>query len=448
MTAPKERRSARTIHFVSLGCPKNRVDTEVLAGIALARGLEIVAEADAADVIVVNTCGFIGDAKEESVNALLEMGRHRLEGRCAKLVAAGCLSQRYPLDLADAMPEVDAVVGTRSPDGFAEILDAEDRVVEVSGPGHFLQGPRTPRFVEPGSPSAYLKVADGCSRRCSFCAIPGIRGKARSRPVAQIAAEARRLARAGVVELNLVSQDTSDYGRDLGRGEDLVSLLEALDRVRGVRWIRLHYLYPDGVPDRLLEAVRDLPKPVPYLDVPIQHASAAMLRRMRRGHGPRELRGLIERARRVMPGVFLRTTVLVGHPGETPADVGELLRFVGAARFDHLGVFRYSDEEGTPSFGRGPVVTRRDSYVRWRGVMAAQRRIVRSANRARVGSEVDVLVEGPADEEGFVLRGRHAGQAPEVDGATFLVSSGAKVGDVVPARVVGFKDHDLVAEPL
>ncbi len=446
MNANKKKES-RTIHFVSLGCPKNRVDTEVLAGIALERGLSMVPDPEQADVIVVNTCGFIGDAKEESVNALLEMGKYRQEGRCSRLVAAGCLSQRYALDVADEMPEIDCVVGTRSPEQMVAILEGEDRLVEVSAPGHFLQAPGTPRFVEAGAPSAYLKVADGCSRKCAFCSIPAIRGKARSRPVSQIVSEARGLVRSGVVELNLVSQDTSDYGRDLGEGEDLVSLLEGLDRVRGLKWVRLHYLYPDGVPDRLLEAVRDLKRVVPYLDIPIQHASANMLKRMRRGHGPKTLQQLVRRARHTVPDVFLRTTVLVGHPGETQDDMNELLAFIQRARFLHLGTFRYSDEEGTPSFGSGPVVSRRDSYNRLRKVMATQRRITRANNRAMLGTTIQVLVEGHGDEDGFVLQGRHAGQAPEVDGVTYLVSSDAAVGDIVSARVIDFRECDLVAEP-
>lgn len=443
-----KKRDTRTIHFVSLGCPKNRVDTEVLAGMAVARGMTIVPEPEDADVIVVNTCGFIADAKEESVNTLLAMGRHRLEGRCQKLVASGCLSQRYPEEVAAEMPEIDCVLGTRAPETFDAILDEGDRVVEIGPADHFLQRPRTPRFVQPGAPSAYLKIADGCSRKCAFCAIPAIRGRARSRPVREIVAEARRLVRAGVVEINLVSQDTSGYGVDLGPDDDLVTLLEALDRVRGLRWIRLLYLYPDGVPDVLLAAVADLGKVVPYLDVPVQHASARVLRAMRRGHGVGALESLVERARRKVPGVFLRTTVLVGHPGETVEDVDRLLGFMERARFDHLGVFRYSDEEGTSSFGREPVPSRRDSYNRRRKVMAAQRRIARQKNRSLVGREVEVLVEGVADDAGYVLLGRHAGQAPEVDGVTYLVSSDAGMGEIVRARVIDFKDHDLVAQPV
>ena len=320
--------------------------------------------------------------------------------------------------------------------------------LRASPPAHFLQAAGTPRFLEPGAPSAYVKIADGCSRKCAFCAIPGIRGQARSRPIAEIAAEAARLAAQGVVELNLVAQDTSAYGHDLGDGADLVALVRALEAVDGVRWIRLLYLYPDSVTDALLEAMAASAKLVPYLDVPIQHASAAMLRRMRRGHGPRELQRLVSRVRRIVPGAFLRTAVLVGHPGETAADVDALVAFVRGAEFDHLGAFRYSAEEGTASARLGGAVPKRDAYNRWRRVMKEQRAISRRRLAALVGATVEVLVEGADDESGYVLRGRHRGQAPEVDGVTYLVSSEADVGDLVTARVVEASDHDLVAEPI
>lgn len=441
-------RRSHTIHFLSLGCPKNRVDTEVLAGIAALEGYSLVSDPSDADVIVVNTCGFIADAREESVNALLAMGRHRTDGRCKKLVATGCLSQRYAIEVAREMPEIDCVLGTTAGEQFEEVLHTSERLIEVSAPGHFLQGPDTPRFLESGALSAYVKVADGCSRKCAFCAIPSIRGKVRSRPIAQIVGEAVRLAKAGVVEINLVSQDTSAYGTDLSDGADIVSLVRALDRVEGLQWIRIHYLYPDRVSDELLHAMGDLEKLVPYLDIPVQHASSKMLKRMRRGHGPRTLTSLIERARRIVPDIFLRTTVLVGHPGETESDFVKLLDFVKWAGFDHLGVFRYSDEEGTPSYKKGPVVSRRDSYNRFRKVMKVQRKIARENNRRMMGKIVRVLVEGPADEHGYVLEGRHRGQAPEVDGKTYLVSSDARVGDMVDVRVVDHRDHDLVAEPI
>jgi ribosomal protein S12 methylthiotransferase len=441
-------RSIRTIFFLALGCPKNRVDAEVLAGIAVERGLEIVGEPDRADAIVVATCGFIESAREESIQALLELARYKEEGRCELLVAASCLAQRYGDELAAELPEVDAFVGTGDLARLGEVLDGTAPRIAVGGPGSFVQRPGTPRFLEPGTYSAYVKIADGCSRKCAFCAIPQIKGRARSRPADEIADEVRDLARAGVREVNLVSQDTSAYGRDLARGTDLAALVRAVDRVDGIEWIRLLYLYPDGVDDDLLIAIRDGRRTVPYLDVPIQHSADPVLRRMRRGHGLATLRGLIERIRRVIGDPVLRTAVLVGHPGETPADFEELIGFVKWARFDHLGAFRYSDEEGTPAFGTGPLVAPRDSYNRLRRVMAVQRRISRERNRRLRGRLLTVLVEGPADEDGYVLRGRYYGQAPEVDGSTFLVSCRASPGDLVPARVVRTGDFDVVAEPI
>jgi ribosomal protein S12 methylthiotransferase len=448
VTRPRQRavRPHRTIHLAALGCPKNRVDAEVLAGLAAAAGLTVVADPDEADVIVVATCGFIGDAARESIETLLELARCKETGRCRLLVAASCLVQRHGAALAEGLPEVDLFVGTQAPDWLGRALAGTAARLEVGPPGHFLQRPGMPRFLEPGAPCAYLKIADGCSRACAFCAIPAIRGPMRSRPVAEIAAEARELAARGVRELVLVSQDTAAYGRDLRDGAGLVPLLEALDRVDGLERVRLLYLYPDGVTDGLLAAIRDLRTVVPYLDVPIQHASARMLRRMRRGHGPGRLRELVERARRVVPGIVLRTTVMVGHPGESDEDFAELLDFVERTRFDRLGVFRYSDEAGTPSCGTGPAVPPRVSYNRQRRVLAVQRRISRELNRALVGAEIDVLVERAADECGFVLEGRHAGQAPEVDGVTWLANCCAAPGAIIRARVVRATDHDLVAE--
>lgn len=439
----------RTVHFVALGCPKNRVDTEVLAGIAARAGLAVVGDPYEADVIVVSTCGFIESAREESIGALLDMARYRREGRCGLLVAAGCLAQRHGEELARELPEVDFVLGTAGLERLGGILAGGDvGRVEPAPPGHFLQGPGTPRFLEPGAPSAYVKIADGCSRRCAFCAIPAIRGAARSRPVADVVEEASLLAARGVVELNLVAQDTSAYGRDLGDESDLVALVRALEEVDGVRWIRLLYLYPDAVTDDLLRAMAASRKLVPYLDVPIQHAGAAMLRRMRRGHGPKALRDLVRRARRIVPGAFLRTAVLVGHPGETEEDVDALLAFIREAGFDHLGAFRYSAEEGTASAKLAATVPKREAYHRFRRVMKEQRAISRRRLEGMIGATVEVLVEGADDDSGYVLRGRHRGQAPEVDGATYLVSCGAAVGEIVEARVIEASDHDLVAEPL
>jgi ribosomal protein S12 methylthiotransferase len=442
------RRPLRTIHLLALGCPKNRIDTEVLAGIAAERGLELVGEPELADVIVVATCGFIESAREESIQALLETARFKEQGRCQLLVAASCLAQRYGEELARELPEVDAFIGTADLTRLGDVLDGTSPRLAIGKPASFVQQPGTPRFLEPGAFSAYIKIADGCSRKCAFCAIPLIKGQATSRPLDEIADEARDLARRGIVEINLVSQDTSAYGRDLGSRNGLARLVHELDRVDGLEWIRLLYLYPDTVDDDLLRSIRDCSRVVPYLDLPIQHASTRMLKRMRRGHTVQALRRLVERARRAIPGVFLRTAVLVGHPGETERDFAELIDFIRFARFQHLGAFRYSDEPGTAAHGTGPAVRPRDSYNRSRKLMAVQRRISRGLNRGLVGTHVRVLIEGPADDKGYVLSGRHAGQAPEVDGVTYLISSAAGVGEMIDARIVRASDFDLVAEPI
>lgn len=419
-----------------------------MAGVAREQGLEIVSNPEQADVVVVNTCAFIESAREESVDTLLEVNNMRGRGPLKTLVSAGCLSQRHGAEIGREMPEVDYVIGTGNPESLAEILKGTAKRIDVGPPGHFLQTASTPRFLEPGSRSAFVKLADGCSRKCAFCAIPGIRGKAHSRPLDDIVSEAESLAQRGIVELNLVAQDTSAYGLDLRDGTDLSRLLGRLDQVEQIRWIRLLYLYPDSVSDRLLDIIARGEKIVPYLDVPIQHASDVMLKRMRRGHGKKTLEALVTRARERIPNVYLRTAVLVGHPGETAEDFEQLLEFLAWARFDHLGAFRYSDEEGTPSFGTGPTVGKRDSYNRLRKVLALGRKISMEKGRRLRGKTVEVLIEDAADEDGFVLKGRHRGQAPEVDGCTYVVSTSARLGEMVSCRVTESDAFDLVAEAM
>lgn len=418
-----------------------------MAGIAVRCGLRIVVEPERADVIVVNTCAFIESAKRESIETLMELGRCKSKGRAQLPVSAGCLSQRYAAQIADQMPEVTHWLGTGRVEEIERVLHGTAKALEVGEAGHFLQKPETPRLREPHTYSAYLKIADGCSRRCAFCAIPAIRGKARSRPLDEIVSEASELAASGVKEVCLVAQDTTAYGRDLRERPTLMDLLRTLNSVDGIYWIRLHYLYPDSITDRLLETMRDLSKVTPYIDAPIQHAGAKMLRRMRRGYGPEQLMQLINRIRALAPGFFLRTAVLVGHPGETEPDFTQLMRFLERAQFDHLGAFRYSDEDGAPSYQTYPVVSPRDSYRRFRRVMALGRRISGERNAKLIGSQIEVLVEGFADDHAYVLVGRHCGQAPEVDGVTYLVSSNARPGDIVEARVIKTGAHDLVAEP-
>ncbi len=436
----------KKIHFVSLGCAKNRVDTEVMAGIAVSEGARIVADPNEADVIVVNTCAFIEKAREESVEVLLDLARWAKQGKV--LAAAGCMAQRYGNALADEIPELKYILGTDRLESLRDVLRGSQSRMQVGEAGHFLQRSDTPRFIEPGSASTYIKIADGCSRKCAFCAIPAIRGKAQSRSVDDIVFEAEGLAAQGIRELNLVAQDTSAFGRDRDDNANLSALLARLSDVPTIRWIRLLYLYPDSVGDDLLEAMASLPKVVPYLDIPIQHASSRMLRTMRRGHGSSALYALLERIRRHLPDAYLRTTVLVGHPGETDADFEELLKFVDKARFHHLGAFRYSPEEGTASFHKGQAVPLRVSYNRFRKLMARQRRIARDRNEALLGKTIEVLVEGKADDAGYVLVGRHAGQAPEVDGVTYLTSSSASLGDIVTAKVIEVGAFDIVAEEM
>ena len=439
---------SRRIHFVSLGCAKNRVDTEVMLGVGEEQGLEIVAEAEEADVIVVNTCGFIGPAKEESVRTILELGQLRQGGRCETLVVAGCLSQRYPEELAAEMPEVDHFLGTSDMLRLREVLGGGGPRMMVGDPANWLARADDPRALGGARSSAFLKIAEGCARSCSFCAIPSIRGTQRSRPIDDLVAEARRLAQAGVVELCLVSQDTVAYGRDLPGRPTLASLCEALAQVPGVRWLRLHYLYPERLDERLIELLAEHPVVLPYVDMPLQHAADAMLRRMRRGHGGDRLRRLTDRLFEAIPDLVFRSAFIVGHPGETDAEFEELHRFVERTRFDHLGVFRYSHEEGTASYELGSPVQEAVAEERERALMTLQQQISRQKLEARVGTELEVLVEGISEESELLLEGRFWGQAPEVDGRVILANGEARPGQIRRALVRDAGDYDLVADLL
>jgi ribosomal protein S12 methylthiotransferase len=339
----------RTIHFVSLGCAKNRVDTEVMLGVSDQSGFEVVGDPAEAEVIVINTCGFIGPAKEESIETILEMSAHKERGTCDKLVVAGCLSQRYPDELASDLPEVDHFLGSSDMLKLKRVLGgAGDRML-VGNPAHYTMRADDPRVLTGETHRAYLKIAEGCNRECSFCAIPSFRGKQRSRTIADLIREAEQLAAAGVVELNLISQDTIAYGRDLVERESLAELLAALGDVDGIRWVRAHYLYPEKLTDPLVEVLSQHDKVLPYIDMPLQHASDNMLRAMRRGHGGDRMYKVVERLRRAIPDLVFRSTFIVGHPGETDEDFDELRKFVEWAELDHVGVFLYSPEDGTPS---------------------------------------------------------------------------------------------------
>ncbi|MEI8254223.1 MAG: 30S ribosomal protein S12 methylthiotransferase RimO, partial [Deltaproteobacteria bacterium] len=360
---------------------------------------------------------------------------------------AGCLSQRYPDELASEMPEVDHFLGSSDMLRLGEVLRGTPERMLVGNPAAYTIRASDPRVLSGPRHSAYVKIAEGCNRTCSFCSIPSIRGKQRSRPLDDLVTEARRLAAEGTLEINLVSQDTIAYGRDLAEKPTLAQLVRALGEVDALRWIRVHYLYPEAMTDELVDLLANHPKVVKYVDMPLQHASDAMLTRMKRGHGGDRLRRVVDRVREGIPGVVFRTAFIVGHPGETEADFEELRTFVEWAKFDHVGVFRYSDEENVASHEQDAKVPARTSASRHRRLMAMQRPIARAKNRDRVGQTLEVLVEGPSSEHEFVMQGRHAGQAPEVDGVVFLSGGDFQPGTMIRATVTQTADYDLVAEP-
>jgi len=448
------RRGAGTIHLVSLGCPKNRVDSEVMLGVAQYHGYVHVSAAEEAEVIVVNTCGFIAPAKRESIDVILEMAAHKVTGRCRQLVVAGCLSQRYADELAAELPEVDHFLGSSDLLALGEALGGGARRIVVGKPADWMPTADSPRVLTSRPGSAYVKVAEGCDRSCAFCTIPRIRGKQRSRPAADVVQEVEGLAAQGVVEINLISQDTSAYGRDLGRGagaQPLADLVAAVADVSGVRWVRLLYLYPDRLGEPLVELLAHHPRVLPYVDMPLQHAADGMLRRMRRGHGGGRLRRLVEQLRAAVEGLTFRTAFIVGHPGETQAEFDELVDFIAWAEFERVGVFRYSDEEDTASHGMADKVSPLVAANRYRRLMAQCRRISRRKNEALIGQRLTVLVEGESDEHELVQMGRHGGQAPEIDGQVYLsgterLAALPRAGELVEVEIAQAGDYDLVGE--
>ena len=433
---------------MSLGCAKNRVDTEVMLGVTDQRGLAITADPLEAEVIVVNTCGFIGPAKEESVNTILEMARYKAEGACEKLVVAGCLTQRYADEVGAEIPEIDHLLGSSDMLKLGPILDQDAERMQVGNPADYTMRAEDPRILTQMGHSAYLKIAEGCNRSCSFCAIPGFRGKQRSRPIADLVREATALVDAGVREICLISQDTIAYGRDREERPNLAGLAEALADIPDLEWLRLHYLYPEKLDPDLLSLMDQHPTVLPYVDMPFQHASNDMLRSMRRGHGGQRLRDTVDRLRQSVPELVLRTTFLVGHPGETDADFRELCDFLDYASPDHLGVFAYSHEEGTPAGDRNDLVPEEVVEERQRELLTRQREFNAARLRQKVGSEIEVLVDGLSEETDLLLEGRWWGQAPDVDGKITWANGAAQPGDFRRAIVTAASEYDLIADLL
>jgi ribosomal protein S12 methylthiotransferase len=439
----------KSVYFVSLGCPKNRVDTEVMLGLTTHAGFRIAGAPEEAEVIVVNTCGFIGDAKEESVDTILEMAEHKNAGSCKRLVVTGCLSQRYAGDLSRDMPEVDSFLGSGDVDKIVGAIRGEAVRDGVTLDPAYLYDDVTPRLQSLPGYTAYVKIAEGCDRPCSFCIIPKLRGGQRSRTPESVEREVAQLVSRGAVEINLVAQDLTTWGKDLDGDHTLADLVRRLARIDELRWLRLHYAYPTATTDALLDAIADEPRVAKYLDMPLQHIDDGVLKLMRRGHVGKTCRALVDKIRARIPGVTLRTTFIVGHPGETDEAFESLCRFVEEVEFDRVGVFTYSHEEGTHSATLPDTVPARVMEQRRRHLMRLQRKISRKKMKAMVGRDLDVLVEGESDESEYLLVGRHAGQAPEIDGQVYLaLADGVKAprqGDLVTARVTSFADYDLSA---
>ena len=438
-----------TIGFVNLGCSKNQVDSEVMLGTLVADGFDLTADPQKAEVVIINTCGFIEEAKQESINTILEHGKLKKHGACRVLIAAGCLAQRYQGDLLKELPELDGVVGTGE---FGKIADIcrdllapkkRHQRLWISKPP-YLYDEMAPRLRIGKQHSAYVKIAEGCNRNCAFCAIPLMRGKQRSRPVESIVAEAQRLASEGVKEINLISQDTVNYGVDLGLRHGLVTLLRGLVKVKDLRWIRPFYLYPQQVTDELLDLYFGEEKITKYIDMPLQHINDRMLKRMHRLGDRATIEKLVERIRARIPGVTFRTAFIVGFPGETEEAFEELKEYVEKTEFDRVATFLYSDEEQTPAVDFDGKVDRSVMEERRNELLAVQEAIAAAKSREKIGSVLDVLVDGPSEETELLLEGRHEGLAPEIDGVVYINEGTASAGEFVKVEITEAATYDLV----
>jgi ribosomal protein S12 methylthiotransferase len=444
----------KKIGFISLGCPKNLVDSEVMMGQLKRAGYEITSDEGEAETLVVNTCGFIDAAKQESINAIIEAARQKTDGKCQRLVVAGCLVERYRDELRAELPEVDAFIGTNQINDITQVCDEKvnTRSLPVISLGNqsatYLYDESTPRVLATPGYSAYIKIAEGCDRPCAFCFIPQMRGHFRSRRFGSVVAEAQALGAQGVKELILVAQDSSRYGEDLGQADGLAHLLRELAQLDGVEWVRVMYTYPTHISDQFLDVLASEPKAVKYLDMPLQHASQNVLKLMKRGGTRASLERLIQRVRERVPGIAVRTTFIVGFPGETEEDFAELLAFVRNVEFDRVGVFTYSDEEGTPAYTLSDKVDPRVAKRRRDRLMKEQARISRKRNRARIGDTVRVLFEGPAKESDLLWQGRLETQAPDIDGCVLINDAPENFnpvpGDFVNVLITEAHEYDLV----
>ncbi|CAG0982838.1 Ribosomal protein S12 methylthiotransferase RimO [Geobacteraceae bacterium] len=437
------------VSMVSLGCPKNLVDAEVMLGCLAKDQYEITTDEHAADIIIVNTCSFIGDAKKESIDTILDLADRKHDGRCRLLVVTGCLPQRYQEELAAELPEVDIFVGTADYPRIAEIIAAKRGVAEqlryISDPNYIFDE-SLPRLKSSPAYTAYLKIAEGCSNCCSYCVIPSLRGTLRSRPLDNLLMEARTLVSNGTKEINLIAQDITAWGRDLPGTPTLEELIRELAKIAGLRWIRLLYAYPDGITDGIIEIIKTEPKVCKYLDIPLQHISDPVLKRMNRRSTEPQIRELIAKMRSEIPEIALRTSLIVGFPGETEEDFRTLLTYVEETQFDRLGVFCYSREEGTPAAEMDDQVSERVKRDRYKKLMKVQARLSFKRNRRLIDTEEEVIVEGYSDETDLLLKGRSSRQAPDIDGQVYITAGTANVGDIVRLRITDSSDYDLIGE--
>ena len=437
------------IYFVSLGCDKNLVDSEMMITNLRKSGYILTDEASEADVIVVNTCCFIGDAKEESINTLLELAEYKKD-RCKLLVAAGCLAQRYHEEIKEDIPEVDLIVGTmgyeKLTEKIEEALNNKGVVVESLEDINYLPTPLTDRDSMSGGYYAYLKIAEGCDKCCTYCVIPKVRGKYRSVPIDNLIEQAEHLVENGAKEIILVAQETTLYGKDLYGEKSLPKLLRRLSEIEELRWIRILYCYPEEITDELIDTIAELPKVCNYLDIPIQHGSDNILKKMGRWTDKNEIISIVDRLRKKIPDIALRTTLITGFPGETEEDFEELKEFVKKLRFDRLGVFTYSREEDTPAAEMEGQVPEDVKEARRDEIMEIQQEIAFEKGKERIGDDFDVMIEGSLPDEGVYIARTYM-DAPDVDGYVFISSDwNLDSGDFVKVEITGAKEYDLIGD--
>lgn len=450
----QDKSTKQKVHFISLGCPKNLVDSEIMAGTLMKDGYEVVSDPEGADTVIVNTCGFIEDSKKESIQRILDMSQLKDQGKLKKVVVAGCLTQRYKDDLVEGLPEADLFVGSGEFQNISKILknhDAGDTKKTFFNLPTYLQEESTPRVNSQPKHRAYLKISEGCMKRCAFCAIPLIRGNLQSRKIDNIVSEAKLLVAGGVKELIIISHDFTDYGWDLRKKDPMakespVELLKALCEVEGVQWIRLLYLYPDGITDEMVDLIKNNSKLVKYFDMPLQHINNDVLKKMNRKMTREEIEEALQKIRTHVPDAVIRTQFIVGFPGETEEQFEELLKFISEQKFDRVGCFQYSPEENTPGGKMEDQIDEQTKQYRHDAIMQIQQNISRDKHKAFIGKTVEVLVEGYSEETELLLQGRTSQQAPDIDGIVLINDGQAEIGQMVQVKVTDSMEYDLIGE--